>query len=135
MSGRAMLPRSGTKSRPLPHRAGWASWSLLAPCHRDMLACPGLVRWCTYQQIHHHVQARRGDMLQPPQSPFVPHNLKQSISGRRGGPLRGLSVVVKDMYDIAGERAGGGSPAWLADQEPAKRHSAVVQAVLDAGAR
>ena len=68
------------------------------------------------------------------QSPFVPHDLKQPLSGRGEGPLSGLSVVVKDMYDIAGERTGGGSPAWLAAQKPAERHSAVVQAVLDAGA-
>ena len=40
---------------------------------------------------------------------------------------------MKDMYDIAGERTGGGSSAWLAAQT-AERHSAVVQAVLDAGA-
>ena len=73
-------------------------------------------------------------MPRPSQSMFVPHDLKQPIFGRSEGPLTGLSIVVKDMYDIAGERAGGGSPAWLADREPAKYHSAVVQAVLDAGA-
>jgi amidase len=69
-----------------------------------------------------------------PQSPFVPHNLKHPLAGRGEGPLAGLSVVVKDMYDIAGERTGGGSPTWLAHQQPAERHSAVVQALLDTGA-
>jgi amidase len=68
------------------------------------------------------------------QSPFVPHDLKHPLTGRGEGPLAGLSVVVKDMYDIAGERTGGGSPAWLAHQQPAERHSAVVQGLLDAGA-
>jgi amidase len=65
---------------------------------------------------------------------FVPHDLTQPIRGRSEGPLAGLSVAVKDMYDIAGERTGGGSPAWLAEHAPAKQHSAVVQAALDAGA-
>lgn len=65
---------------------------------------------------------------------FVPHDLKAPITGARGGPLAGLTAVVKDMYDIIGERTGGGSPEWLAAQEPAKVHSAAVANILDAGA-
>jgi amidase len=38
------------------------------------------------------------------------------------------------MYDIAGERTGGGSPEWLATHEPAKSHSAAVARLLAAGA-
>jgi amidase len=38
------------------------------------------------------------------------------------------------MYDIAGSRTGGGSPAWLAAQKPAATHAALVQRLLDAGA-
>ena len=65
---------------------------------------------------------------------FVPHNLKAPIAGAQGGPLAGLSVAVKDLYDIAGHRSGGGSPDWLAAQEPAPTHAAAVKMLLDAGA-
>lgn len=33
-------------------------------------------------------------------SAFVPHDIAALIQGRAGGPLAGLSVAVKDMYDI-----------------------------------
>jgi amidase len=65
---------------------------------------------------------------------FVPHDLKAPIAGAATGPLAGLSAVVKDMYDIAGERTGGGSPDWLAAQAPARSHAGAVAALLGAGA-
>lgn len=67
-------------------------------------------------------------------SAFVPHDLKAPIRGAAAGPLAGLSVVIKDMFDIAGERTGGGNPDWLAAQNPATKNAAVVQKLLDAGA-
>lgn len=67
-------------------------------------------------------------------SAFVPHDLKAPIRGAAAGPLAGLSVVIKDMFDIAGERTGGGNPDWLAAQTPAAKNAAVVQKLLDAGA-
>jgi amidase len=65
---------------------------------------------------------------------FVPHDIAAPIRGASRGPLAGLTAVVKDMYDIAGERTGGGSPEWLAEQQPAARHSSAVHKILDAGA-
>lgn len=67
-------------------------------------------------------------------SAFVPHDLKAPIAGAAHGPLAGLSVVIKDMFDIVGERTGGGNPDWLAAQKPATKNAAVVQKLLDAGA-
>jgi amidase len=67
-------------------------------------------------------------------SAFVPHDLKAPIKGDATGPLSGLTCVVKDMYDITGEVAGGGNPAWLADHKPAAAHSDAVARVLGAGA-
>ena len=67
-------------------------------------------------------------------SAFVPHDLARPLAGAPQGPLAGLSVAVKDMYDIAGERAGGGSPEWLAAQLPAQTHAHAVQRLLAAGA-
>ena len=65
---------------------------------------------------------------------FVPHDLKAPLRGASSGPLAGLSAVVKDMYAIAGERAGAGNPDWLAQAKPAETHCTVVQKLLDAGA-
>jgi amidase len=65
---------------------------------------------------------------------FVPHNLDTPIVGAQAGPLAGLTAVVKDMYDIAGSRTGGGSPDWLAAQKPASQHASAVAKILAAGA-
>jgi amidase len=65
---------------------------------------------------------------------FVPHNLDAPIIGAPTGPLAGLTAVVKDMYDIAGSRTGGGSPDWLAAQKPASKHASAVEKILAAGA-
>ena len=65
---------------------------------------------------------------------FVPHDLAAPLKGAASGPLAGLSAVVKDMYDIAGERTGCGSPEWLATHPPAARNCPPVQKILDAGA-
>jgi len=67
-------------------------------------------------------------------SAFVPHDLSAPIRGRAQGPLAGLTVAVKDMYDIAGERAGAGSPEWLAQRPPAAATARAVARLLDAGA-
>src|SRR5262245_16962644 len=65
---------------------------------------------------------------------FVPHDIAAPIKGAKTGPLAGLVPVVKDMYDIAGERTGCGSPEWLATHTPATRNCPPVQKILDAGA-
>jgi amidase len=70
----------------------------------------------------------------PPSEYFVPHDLPSPLAGAADGPLAGLTCAVKDMYDIAGERTGGGSPDWLAAQQPAAVHAAAVRRLLDAGA-
>jgi amidase len=67
-------------------------------------------------------------------SAFVPHDLKAPVRATGTGALAGLTAAVKDMYDIAGEKTGGGSPEWLARREPAKAHAAAVAKLLDAGA-
>jgi amidase len=65
---------------------------------------------------------------------FVPHDLEAPLAGAATGPLAGLTCVVKDMYDIAGERTGAGNPDWLAAQVPAAAHAAAVPRLLNAGA-
>jgi amidase len=67
-------------------------------------------------------------------SAFVPHDLTAPVIGNADGPLAGLTAAVKDMYDIAGSRTGGGNPDWLDTQAPAKSTAAAVRRILDAGA-
>ena len=68
------------------------------------------------------------------QSPFVPHDLARPIAGAAQGRLAGLTAAIKDMYDIAGERTGGGNPEWLETHPPASRTAGAVQQLTDAGA-
>jgi amidase len=65
---------------------------------------------------------------------FVPHDLEAPVRGSASGPLAGLTAVIKDMYDIAGARTGGGNPDWLAAHPPATSHCPVVAKLLAAGA-
>src|SRR5260221_8711794 len=67
-------------------------------------------------------------------SAFVPHDLTAPLSGAGAGPLAGLTAAVKDMYDVAGYRTGGGSPDWLDAQAAATSTAAAVVRILEAGA-
>jgi amidase len=67
-------------------------------------------------------------------SAFVPHDISAPIAGAASGPLAGLTAAVKDMYDIAGYRTGGGNPEWLETHGPAAANASAVQKILDAGA-
>jgi len=57
-----------------------------------------------------------------------------ALKGSGRGPLAGLKLGVKDLYDIAGHQTGFGNPDWLATHEAATRTAPVVQQLLDAGA-
>lgn len=65
---------------------------------------------------------------------FVPHDLEKPIVGASTGPLAGLTAAIKDMYDIAGTRSGGGNPDWLKHAKPATSNASVIQKIIDAGA-
>lgn len=58
-----------------------------------------------------------------------------ALDGSGKGPLLGLTVAVKDTYDIAGHRTGNGHPLWLETHPPAQQSASSVQRLLDAGAR
>ncbi|NMG40301.1 amidase [Chelativorans sp. ZYF759] len=51
------------------------------------------------------------------------------------GPLSGLTLAVKDIYDIAGQKTGGGNPHKLAEAPAAVRTAPALQKLLNAGAR
>jgi len=51
------------------------------------------------------------------------------------GPLAGLRLAVKDIYDVAGYRTGCGNPSKFVEGHAASSTAAGVQMILDAGAR
>lgn len=57
-----------------------------------------------------------------------------NVAGAPAGPLAGMRLAVKDLFDIAGYRTGAGCPAWLAAHEPARTTAPALRALLDAGA-
>ena len=57
------------------------------------------------------------------------------VTHQSSGPLSGLTFAVKDLFDVAGYPTGGGQPFVLARSGIKTRHAAVVQKLLDAGAR
>ena len=67
------------------------------------------------------------------QSAFVPHDLPAPVAGAAAGPLAGLTLAVKDMYDIAGFRTGGGSPEWLEAHPAPKSTATAVRKLSEAG--
>ncbi|KAF6252554.1 amidase signature domain-containing protein [Scenedesmus sp. NREL 46B-D3] len=56
------------------------------------------------------------------------------LEGAASGPLAGLTLAVKDLYDIAGHKTGFGNPTWLDTHPIADATSPAVAALLEAGA-
>jgi amidase len=56
------------------------------------------------------------------------------LTGAPGGPLSGMTIAFKDVFDVAGERTGAGNPDWRATHPPAGRTAPALQRLLDAGA-
>jgi amidase len=75
-------------------------------------------------------------MLLPddPAHAFVPYP-PVPVPNAPDGPLAGLTLAVKDLYDVAGYPTGGGSPHVLALSGVKQRTAPAVQRLLDAGAR
>jgi amidase len=71
--------------------------------------------------------------LNDPLNAFCRHT-HVALAGRRDGPLQGLTMAVKDVFDIAGHRTGNGHPLWLETHPPAVRTAAAVDRLLEAGA-
>ena len=65
---------------------------------------------------------------------LVPHNITEPIRGSGSGPLAGKTLIIKDLYDVAGRKTGNGNPDFYAATEPASETASTVQNLLDAGA-
>lgn len=63
--------------------------------------------------------------------PYPPAKVKHASSGA----LAGLTLAVKDLFDVKGYPTGAGSPTVLAQSGIKTRTAPVVRALLDAGAR
>jgi amidase len=57
------------------------------------------------------------------------------VPNTESGPLAGLSLAVKDIFDIAGQKTGGGNPHRLAEAPVAERTAPALQKLFNAGAR
>ena len=64
---------------------------------------------------------------------FVPGS-RARLAPLGSGPLDGLTLVAKDLLDVAGHVTGGGNPHWAARQQPASTSAAAVDCLLRAGA-
>lgn len=68
-----------------------------------------------------------------PYNAFIDHDYPE-VPHVPEGPLTGLTLAIKDIFDIAGQKTGGGNPQKLAEATPASMTAPAVQALLDAGA-
>jgi len=71
--------------------------------------------------------------LNDPLNAFCRHT-HVALAGRRSGPLQGLTMAVKDVFDIAGHRTGNGHPLWLETHKPAACTAAAINRLLETGA-
>ena len=70
------------------------------------------------------------------ESPFVPWAdlTAEPLPARGSGPLDGVRLAVKDVFDLAGYATGGGNPTWLAEHPHASRDADAVATLRRAGA-
>ncbi len=65
---------------------------------------------------------------------FVP-GPRLDVPGAAGGPLAGLDIAAKDLFDVAGHPTTYGNPDWARTHPPAAGTAPCVSALLQAGAR
>ena len=74
-----------------------------------------------------------GEANAPDFGAFVP-GPRLAREGAAQGPLRSLSFAAKDLFDVAGEVTGCGTPDWAESHAPAARTAAAIERLLAAGA-
>lgn len=57
------------------------------------------------------------------------------VSNANSGPLAGLTLAVKDIFDVAGYKTGWGNPERLGEARVATTTNSAIQHLLDSGAR
>lgn len=86
-----------------------------------------------------HVSARQGPAvgaleLGPDVWRVPPRDGAPLLAGVEGGPLSGVRVAVKDVFAVAGQRIGAGTPSYLAGAPTEANSCPAVQALVAAGA-
>src|SRR6185436_5945153 len=62
-------------------------------------------------------------------------NRQVPVINAESGPLHGLRLAVKDIFDVAGYPTGCGNPRKHSEAPPAASSASCVQTLLDSGAR
>lgn len=65
---------------------------------------------------------------------FMDHPVAE-VAHAQDGPLTGMTLAVKDIFDVTGYKTGCGSPVKMAEADPAIATAPAVQKLLDAGAQ
>ena len=65
---------------------------------------------------------------------LVPHTLEAPLAGASGGPLKGLTFMVKDMFAIKGRKVSNGNPDFYEHASPAHETAPAIARLLQAGA-
>jgi amidase len=68
-----------------------------------------------------------------PVGAFVPHG-RVTRPSSADGPLAGLTIAVKDLFDWRGVPTGAGNPDWLASHPVPETDAAALRLVVEAGA-
>jgi amidase len=76
---------------------------------------------------------RAGSDLSDPVGAFMP-GPRVTLQGAGSGPLAGLTVGVKDLFDIAGHVSTFGNPDWARTHPPASATAPCVTMLVEAGA-
>lgn len=59
---------------------------------------------------------------------------RHPVESASTGPLSGLTVAIKDLFDVKGYPTGCGHPGLINEAVPAESHAAIVETLLNAGA-
>ena len=73
-------------------------------------------------------------LAQDPFRAFMPYPPVE-VPSAPDGPLAGLTLGIKDIFDVAGYRTGSGCPTALAMSDTKDEHAGAVARLLNAGAR
>jgi amidase len=83
--------------------------------------------------FHKVNDAQRRPPFGDPFNAFLDYD-QATVSNAQSGPLAGLTLAVKDIFDVAGYPSGWGNPVRLAEAPIAAASNSAVQAMLDLGA-
>jgi putative urate catabolism protein len=98
--------------------------------------------WCTTREAiaehwlaEHPYNTEPSKLSAPLKQNHVVADLRSAIPQKGEGVLSGLTVSVKDLFDVEGTITGAGLPIWAETAQPATQHAESVTRLLDSGAQ